>query len=192
MSAASLTWALRTVWLDLRLGGYAGGRRPSRFHHLQSTDVQSMGYRGIDDAMGGVDLSDQDVLTDIGCGRGRVLNYWLSRERPNRIVGVELDPDVAARTAHRLRRFPQVQIVTGDAVALTPADATVCFLFNPFGGSVVRRWHDAVLARSTRDRLTVVYVHPLHLDVFRASKRWDIRVKPGVGFGQVAIADRIA
>jgi hypothetical protein len=116
-----------------------------------------------------------------------VINYWLARGLSNRIVGVELDPDIAARTRCRLRRHPQVEIVSGDAVSLTPADATVCFLFNPFGSAVLRRWHDAVLARASGDRLTVVYVHPLHVDVFRASPRWSVRVRGGVGFGDVAV-----
>jgi predicted RNA methylase len=150
-----------------------------------------MGYGGIHDALGDVAVSDRDVLVDVGCGRGRVLNYWLAGGLPNRLVGVELDPEIAARTRRRLRRFPQVEVVTGDAAEHTPGDATVCFLFNPFGGAVVRRWHDAILARAGGERLTVVYVHPLHLDVFRASGRWDVRVRRGVGFGDVAVIERV-
>jgi predicted RNA methylase len=181
---------LRTLWLDLRFGGYAGGSRPTRFHDRQSTDVHNMSYRAIDDAMSGVDVSERDVLVDVGCGRGRVINYWLARALPGRIVGIELDPNVAARTRHRLRRHSQVEILSGDAVSLTPAEATVCFLFNPFGGAVLRRWHDALLARSTAERLTVIYVHPIHVEVFRASQRWSVRARPGAGFGDVAILER--
>jgi hypothetical protein len=187
---SALGWTLRTPWLDLRFGGYVGGRRPSRFGHLQSTDVHNIGYRGVDHALDGVPLSSRDVLVDVGCGRGRVLNYWLARDLSARLVGVELDPEIAARTRRRLGRFSQVEVITGDAVMLTPASATVCFLFNPFGGPVVKRWHDAVLARATAARLTVVYVHPVHLQVFRASGRWTIGVRRGVGFGDVAVMER--
>ena len=149
-----------------------------------------MGYRGIDHAFGDVDISTRDVLVDVGCARGRVLNYWLSRALPNRLVGIELIPDIAARTRGHLRRYPQVEILTGDAVALTPADATVCLLFNPFGGPVVRRWHDATLARATGHRLTVVYVRPL-TSTSSIVEAVGHPSEARIGFGDVAIADRM-
>lgn len=187
-SALNPWWALRTAWLDLKFGGYAGGRARSRYAHRQSTDVHNIGYRGVADAMRGVAVTPEDVLVDVGCGRGRVLNYWLSLGLPNRLVGVEIDPALAAETRARLRRFPQVEVRSGDAVELTPAEATVCFLFNPFGGAVLRRWRDEAMARA-RGRLTVIYVHPLHREAFDEARGWSLRVRPGVGFGDVAIAE---
>ncbi|MGH7139751.1 MAG: methyltransferase domain-containing protein [Pirellulales bacterium] len=167
-------WELRTIWLDLRLGGYAGGRRESRFRHLGAAPVDNIPYRVVSSAMDAVSVAPEDVLVDVGCGLGRVLNWWLSRGWSNRMVGIELDPDVAARVRRRLRGMRNIEIISGDAVAFTPADATICFMFNPFNRAVMERWHDAVLARHSAPRLTVVYVNCHHLDVFRASNRWNI------------------
>lgn len=171
-------WQLRTAWLDIRFGGYVGGLRESRFRHLGSAPVQSVPYRVADAAMAGVRVQSDDVLVDVGCGRGRVLNWWLSQGWRNRMIGVELDPEVASEVRKRLKRFSNVQIITGDAVELTPAEATICFLFNPFNRDVVERWHKALLARHVGERLTVVYVNCHHLDVFRAADRWSINVLP--------------
>ena len=187
-SASNAWWALRAAWLDLKFGGYTGGRARSRYAHRQSTDVHNIGYRGVADAMRGIPVAPEDVLVDVGCGRGRVLNYWLSLGLANRLVGIELDPALAAETRTRLRRFPQVEVRTGDAVELTPTDATVCFLFNPFGGAVLRRWRDETTKRA-RGQLRVIYVHPLHRGAFEEARGWSVRVRPGVGFGDVAVAE---
>ncbi|MEJ7639236.1 MAG: class I SAM-dependent methyltransferase, partial [Singulisphaera sp.] len=69
---------------------------------------------------------------DIGCGKGRVLNFWLERFPNNRIIGVELDDRVADRTRRRLERWRNVKIITGDAVAALPAEGTIFWMFNPF------------------------------------------------------------
>jgi SAM-dependent methyltransferase len=171
-------WQLRTAWLDVRYGGYIGGLRESRFRHSGSAPVQSVPYRVAKTAMAAVCVRADDVLVDVGCGRGRVLNWWLSEGRLNRMIGVELDPEVASEVQKRLARFANVEIIAGDAVELTPAEATICFLFNPFNRVVVKRWHDAILARHAAPRLTVVYVNCHHLEVFRAADAWSIDVLP--------------
>jgi hypothetical protein len=187
-------WPLRTAWLDLRYGGYAGGRAETRFAHLGATAVHDLPYRVIKQATDAVTVSPEDVLVDVGCGHGRLFNWWLSRGWHNPMIGIEIDPDVAASTRRRLRPFANVQIITGDAVDLTPARATLCFLFNPFGRAVLARWHDALLARSTAPRLAVVYINCHYLDVFRDSGRWSIHMVPKhpADYCQIAVADRTA
>src|SRR5262249_40689383 len=101
-------WELRTLLLDLRFGGLVGGRQESRFRHLGSNDVQSIPYRVIRDAMRGLAVTPEDVLVDVGCGLGRVINWWLNLGLANRMIGIELDPDVAQRTRTRLAPFRNV------------------------------------------------------------------------------------
>jgi hypothetical protein len=178
------------LWLDFRFGGYVGGCQNSRFAHLGACAVDNLTYRILKEAVDAIAVSPDDVLVDVGCGRGRVLNWWLSLGWQNRMVGVELDPAVATATRRRLRRFRNVEIVTGDAVNLTPSDATICFLYNPFGRAVVQRWHDTVL-NSKAPHLTVVYINCQHLDVFHESGRWSIRTVPKDPreYCQIAVAE---
>lgn len=167
-------WELRTLWIDFSFGGYAGGRVESRFSHLGAKAVQNLPYRVIKDVFDAIAVGNDEVLVDVGCGRGRVLNWWLHMGLRNRLIGIELDPQVAAQVTKRLQRYPNVKILAGDAVDLTPADTTIAFLFNPFDGHVVQKWHDALLARTTSTRLTIIYVNCIHLDVFERSGRWHI------------------
>jgi|SRR5262245_5894679 len=169
-------WDLRSLLIDVRYRGLLGGRVESRFPGANA--VQSLPYYVIKDATDAVGVDPDDVLVDIGSGPGRVLNWWLSQGFRNRMVGIELDPDVAARARSRLRHFHNVEIVTGDAVALTPPEATVCFLSNPFNRDVMQLWHDAVVARTTTPRLSMVYVNCHHLDVFLKSGRWSVESLP--------------
>jgi hypothetical protein len=166
-------WELRTAWLDYRYGGYIGRREDQSSSYLCDCP-----YRVIESAMSGVDVTPDDVLVDIGCGRGRVFNWWLSRGWENRMIGIELDAEIAARTRRRLHGYPNIEILTGDAVDLMPANGTVFFLANPFGEAAVERLHDAILARTNALRLSVVYINCEHLDVFRKSGYWSIRILP--------------
>lgn len=177
-------WELRTAWLDCRYGGYIG-RRPDQ----SSSYLRDCAYRVIESAMAGVNVVPDDVLVDIGCGRGRVFNWWLSRGWKNRMIGIERDSEIAARTQRRLHGYPKIEILTGDAVDLMPADGTVFFLANPFGGAAVERFHDAILARAKAPRLRVVYINCEHLNVFRKSACWSIRILPKhpADFSEIAI-----
>lgn len=171
-------WDVRELLLDLRYGGYIGGRTESKFSHLGANAVQSMPYRVIEDAVKAAGICPSDVLVDVGCGLGRVINWLLNLGLTNEIVGIELDPEVAERTRRRLRRYKNVSIVTGDAVQLTPPDTTVCFLFNPFGREVLQKWHDRLLDRLTSKSLKVVYINCQCLDVFEQSGAWTIQEVP--------------
>jgi hypothetical protein len=79
------------------------------------------------------------VLVDVGCGKGRVINYWLARGYRNRIVGLELGPDVADSVRRRVKSWPNLAIVTGDAVDNLPRDGTIFYAFNPFASGVMSR-----------------------------------------------------
>ena len=116
-----------------------------------------------------------DVLVDIGCGRGSVLDHWLSHFPSHRIVGIELDPDVAAETAHRLRRHDNCTVLSGDALELLPLDGTLFYLYNPFGAEQVNDLRSRLAARPRSSRpLVVLYHHPKHLEAFADRPAWRI------------------
>jgi hypothetical protein len=86
--------------------------------------------------------SPYDVMVDIGCGQGRVINYWLEKKFNNRIVGIESDEVIANTTRERLRKYKNVEIICGDATKCTPLDATFIYIFNSFSFDVTRRFAD--------------------------------------------------
>lgn len=125
-----------------------------------------------------LDVGDQAVLLDIGCGKGRVLmvaaelGFALAR-------GIEYSPRLAAIAADNLKAFSRVRPTRTRFELLCEDvreyrlrdDETLIYLFNPFGreatASVVRML-EASLQRRLR-RLQVVYRAPEHRELLNAS-----------------------
>lgn len=158
---------------DLPYGGPLGGSIPSRFKELGQHRVESTDWADLA-TMFAHPLArprPDDVIVDVGCGKGRALAFFAQRTKGrNRIVGLELDPEVAEGTRRRLRRLSSVEVVTGDAVANFPADATLVYLCNPFDEPIVERFAARLLRGDVAlDRLRIVYFNSAYADVFRAA-----------------------
>ena len=169
---------LLSAWADLRHGGYTGGVHPSRYGHLGATHTVSTKHALIPLLLGPV-LEAGDVFVDVGCGRGRVLNWVLDDGRAASIVGLEIDKRFAAEVTLRHRDHDQVTVVAGDALAALPDAATLLYLWNPFGGAVMARFKERVIAKygllGTLLRLRIVYHHALFIDVWRDDARCDVQ-----------------
>ena len=168
----------RNAVLDLRYGRPLGGTARTRYAHLGAFDTANSSYEDLPALFAAAALAAGDLVVDVGCGKGRVLN-WLLRNYPGTdLVGIELDPEIAARTRRRLRRHDAVRIVTGDAASELPAAASVCYLFNPFDESVVARFAETLarlepLADGRARR--IVYCRCKFLGPFERSDRFAIR-----------------
>ena len=171
----------RNLILDLRYGGYCGGRVPSRFEELGAHATTSTFYSELAelfDPDNGIRVSPSDVLVDIGCGKGRVVNFWLKQGLlSNRLIGLELDPDFAAETQRRLAPYHNVHIIVGDAIENLPIDGTLFYLYNPFGPVVVHSLADRLFAIAKTRDIRIVYFSCFFLDAF-SRDQWDIRHLP--------------
>lgn len=70
------------VLLDRRYGGWSGGSRPSSHADIGANLFGSVHYYELPrifNARNGLQITPADVLVDIGCGKGRVINWWLGR-----------------------------------------------------------------------------------------------------------------
>src|SRR5581483_255437 len=165
----------RNAVRDLRYGGFLGGTVKTRYGHLGAHDVGNVEYEDLPPLFEPANVQPDDVIVDVGAGKGRSINWLLERYPENRIVGIELDPEIATKTAKRLRRFPNVTIVAGDATELLPPDGTVFYLFNPFDASVMRRFIDAFAADGMHPQRRIVYHNCKDVELFRADPRFDVR-----------------
>ena len=116
-----------------------------------------------------IGASDRDVLTDFGCGKGRIV-HQAAKWPLKRVIGVEVSPRLAgiARVLvaeHRHEyRCPNVEIVVCDAARFqVPDDLTIAYLFDPFRGdtldAVLRNLIESIDRRPRGVRL--IYVHPV-------------------------------
>jgi SAM-dependent methyltransferase len=172
----------RNAVRDLRYGSFLGGTVKTRYEHLGAHDVGNVEYEDLPPLFAPAGVEPGDVIVDVGAGKGRSINWLLERFPQNRIVGIELDPEIAAKTAQRLRRFENVSIVCGDATTMLPPDGTVFYLFNPFDESVMRRFIDAFLAlrpgqspSGTVPKRRIVYHNAKYLQLFRDDPHFEVR-----------------
>jgi SAM-dependent methyltransferase len=166
---------LENFWWDIRFGGVAGPTRGSRYAHLGAHGVRNVSYRALAALFRHVTIEPGDVLVDVGCGRGRALNYWLREGLPNRLVGLEIDEEVAAGVRDRLKRYPNVEIVVGDAVEHIPEGASIFFMYSPFDATVMQRFKER-LRQPPCDRTcrALLYYAPRHASVFRDDPAWTV------------------
>lgn len=180
---------VRNAIRDRRYGAFLGGSVKSRFAHLGAYNASNSAYDDLPALFAAADVEPDDVIVDVGAGKGRPINWLLDEHPSNRIVGIELDPEIAARTAARLRRFENVTIVTGDASLLLPRDGTVFFLFNPFDETVMQRFAEAFSAEGMHPRRRAIYHNCKHVHVFSDDPRFAIEeiAPPSQSFRSVLI-----
>ncbi len=169
--------SVRNYLVDRKYGGYCGWAKKTSFAVDGAYGISSCDYsdlRRLFHPANGIELTAQDVLVDIGCGRGRVINYWLGLGLGNKIVGVEIEETVAREAAARLARFPNVTILHGNALELIPSDGTVFHLFNPFDAPSVGAFKRALERLDPQHDVTVVYHYSLHVGVFADDPRWTV------------------
>lgn len=159
---------------DLRFGEILRGEVETRFNELGAEGTANTSYYALSLFFRDETIAEDDVLVDMGSGKGRVINFWLSRGLPNQIVGLELDPELAEHTRHRLRSYPNVTIITGDGIENLPTDASLVFLFNPFHKAVVNRFKERLLQLPRRDKIRIYYYNCVHSNVFENDPRFSV------------------
>jgi hypothetical protein len=168
---------VRNAVQDLRFGKPLGGTVKTRYAHLGAHDVGNADYDDLAILFGEADVRPDDVIVDVGCGKGRSLNWLLAHHPQNRLIGIEIDPAICAQTAKRLRRFEQLTIRCGDATTMLPPEGTLFYLFNPFDESVMVRFRDALAAARAdiASRTRIVYYNWKALHVFEDDPRFAVR-----------------
>ncbi|MBP5655078.1 MAG: class I SAM-dependent methyltransferase [Clostridiales bacterium] len=121
-----------------------------------ATGSQSAPYRGLEEIFGNIDLTPEDSFIDIGCGKGRVLAYLAGTGAPCRITGVELNPEVASVAGRWSARFPNVEVINGDAFDLDYNGYTVLFMYRPMEKDTFMDFID-MLEKSLTHNITFIY-----------------------------------
>lgn len=174
---------LPNLFHDLRRGPWLGGSGDSRArvkgqHRTQSTDYADLSVLLSREE---IRVRPGDVAVDVGCGRGRVLNWWLDHGVTSPIVGLELDAEIAEQTRRRLARNRNVSVLAGDAADRLPPEGTLFFLSNPFDERMMARFEESLSRlQSPADLVRIVYYNPHFVDVFLETGRWTVTPIPVV------------
>jgi len=162
--------------LDLRYGGWFGGVIKTRHAHLGAKDTQSSLYYVLSSVFIYSQLRDGDVFVDVGCGKGRTINWLLVHGYRNRLIGIEIDEEIADRTKKRFAKHKNVEIIGGNALDNIPADGTVFYLYNSVNAEMMIRFKDLLRDMfGNKRKVTIIYVNYAHLDVFVDDPDWSVR-----------------
>lgn len=162
--------------LDMRYGGkFLGGGIPSRFQNEGAYATANSNISVLPAIFKLVPIHECDTIVDVGCGKGRPINWWLSQYLKNDIYGIELDETIADSIRKRLGKYSNVHIVSGDAVENIPKNATIFYLYNPFNADVLKRFTDALLLPPDNyQNAVIIYYNPVHINVFKDNPAWSV------------------
>lgn len=157
---------------DVRYGAFLGGNKKTPYSELGAYDTVNSSY-SILPILFKERIKPTDVLVDIGCGKGRVINWWLDEGYKNKIIGLELDEDVASKTSGRLNKYSNVIIIAGDAIQNIPDDGTLFYLYSPFNEGVMLRFSARLkeMFMGKKD-ISLIYYNPEHAKVFESDECW--------------------
>jgi hypothetical protein len=134
---------IRNIYIDLKFGAFLGGGLNSRYNHLGANGTSNTDYSALNFIFKDR-ISTDDVLVDVGCGKGRVLNWWLLNFPFNKIYGIEIDPIIAKKVQDRLQKYKNVHIICGSAIHNLPPEGNIFYLFNPFNGQMISDFKDQI------------------------------------------------
>jgi SAM-dependent methyltransferase len=124
---------------------------------------------------------DETTFVDLGAGMGRAV-LLASELRFKAVIGVELHPMLVSIARKNMsiwrasgRERASMHVVEGDAVEFAlPAGPVVVFMFNPFGGPVIRRllksWRKTLAART--GEIDLLYVNNEQESVLVGQRSW--------------------
>ena len=116
------------------------------------------------------------TFIDLGCGKGRAV--LLASLRPfRRVVGIELNPQLAAIAQRNVERFQEmgeircpINIQTGDATRPSlPVGPALLFLYNSFAEPLVVQLADYLTQSGIGDCIDLIYQNAEFADVFAQS-----------------------
>jgi len=171
----AFTTYLRDTYLDLKYSGrILHGNKKSNYKHLGANDVYHTDYSVMPLLFSNVRIKPDDILVDVGCGKGRVINYWLSQKLPNQIFGLEIDPSLASATARQFSGYSNVKVIQGNAIANLPPNGTIFYFYNPFNEEKVSEFEQKVHAITGNNQVKIIYYNPKSLNVFESNK-WSVK-----------------
>jgi len=161
----------KNFWIDYSIQRtFLGGR-------VESIDGREMIYDSVSTGYNHAELiffhyytiKPNDVIVDVGCGKGRVFNYLLFKGIKNKMIGYEINIPLAEQTRRGLRRYKNVEIKCENIFDEFPYDANLFYLFNPFKLAMMRDFKNEIL-KLKGNNPTILYFNPTCLEVFDDSQ----------------------
>lgn len=143
------TLTLKGYWGDRRLRINTGWYDYANAHTStgDSFRYEPTSYSVINKTIEYLQLKNDDVLIDYGCGSGRVI-FAIATQRLKKVIGLEFDEKLVTIAEMNRRQLnggiTPVEIIHIDATEYNPLEATVIFFGNPFGEKTLKTVMDNI------------------------------------------------
>jgi SAM-dependent methyltransferase len=161
---------LGDAWMNVQTAHSAEGS-VVQGEYGDSHRFQTNSHLTIRSAIKAVQPGPKDTVVVLGCAKGRAVCHF-ARLNVNKVIGVEISPPLAQAAQENVRRLrgrrARVEIHNLDAAKADLSEASMVYMFNPFGPRTLREVL-ASLDRSHRHAarpLTIIYVNPVYAGVF--------------------------
>jgi hypothetical protein len=79
---------LKNVYLDIRFGGkFLGGMIKTKYESIGAYDTGNSDYNALNYIFTNMlHIQRDDVIVDVGCGKGRVINFLLHKGLKNKLL----------------------------------------------------------------------------------------------------------
>lgn len=143
-------------------GSGAPGDREWYMHYIPSS------YKDVFSFLDQAGIGSDDVVTDLGCGLGRVV-FAAAHRRAARVEGVDLIPSLISGAETNLAssrmKHRDIQFHARNALDHDLSETTLLYMFHPFGpeilGEVMEKARNARRAAGARRPLRIAYVNPV-------------------------------
>ena len=190
MSSSSSALSKPRMWLKRReidLRSFLDGHRDRRICGMSlepftaspyseshgAVDTISVPYGTLEVVFGPEQFTQDDVLLDAGCGLGRPIAYLLDTGFPGKLVGAELNPEVAAKTQMWTQGHKNVQIICGDVFDVDVHPFTRFFMWYSMDADVLERFV-AKIERQVQHPARFYYVGNSGQRAFENRARWKL------------------
>lgn len=176
-----LSWIIRERISDYFFDRFVAGRSfvsvtKPKFEHLDIGSSSPTSTLTLKKMFRLFRIQPDDVLADVGCGKGRVIEWWLRQGYKNRIYGFELDNEVASFAKKTFEKHDQITIKNENIIDMFPDDVTVFYIYNSFGEKMMNEFKTRLIAAYYgKSPPAVIYNHCLQIEVFRDDPRFDIQ-----------------
>lgn len=139
-----------------------------------STGSQSTPYYALEKVIKGIDFSKDETFIDVGCGKGRVLAFMLREKCHWTLDGVEFNEEVAAYAQKWAEKYPQINVICGDAFDIDYNNYTVLFMNRPFLPDTFYRFIEMLEATLTHPVRLYYWVDQQSGDLLDNRKGWTL------------------
>jgi SAM-dependent methyltransferase len=145
---------------------FLGGKVPSVDGHKMMAKTESSAYEQVKIVFFEYySISENDVIVDVGCGKGRIFNYLLYKGINNKMIGYEINKEVGNKTKKNLLRYKNVEIHSENIFDNFPINGNVFYLFNPFYEAMMTEFRERIFSIKDKNPI-ILYLNPKCIEVF--------------------------